>query len=170
MWAASSLLECTLYELIYLYLNNACSYRCGIRICLSLESNKPANSSKNNNNSSFPQERSHNRQHREAEKTKGAPKPQRTLSQQGENPGTKSPTPSLSGFCSLLQGRSPRGMWSGFLADVYKEFILPEQSNREKMWQACLETHTGKEHRINLFFSWFFLGGFFLYSCLEVCS
>lgn len=127
MRAASFLLECTLHELIYLYLNNVWSYRHGIRIWLSLVSNKPVTATTTRLLSS--REVIQQTTHGDRKKQREHENLWEHSSQQGGNPHTKSPTPSLSSFRSLLHRRSRRGLWSRMLADVYKELILPEQSN-----------------------------------------
>lgn len=143
MRAASFLLECALYELIYLYLNNVWSYRHGIRIWLSLVSNKPVTAA--TTTASF-LKRCHTTDNTWRQKKQ---REHQNLwehsSQQGGNPDTKSPTASLSSFCSLsCTGDLEGGCEVGCLQMFTKSSSYVSKATGEKMWQACLETHTGK--------------------------
>lgn len=154
MRAASFLLECTLYELIYLYLNNVWSYRHGIRIWLSLVSNKPVTATTTTTASFLKRDHTTNNTWKQ-KKQREHQNLWEHSSQQGGNPDTKSPTASLSSFCSLLHGRSWRGLWRRMLAGVYKELILCEQSNRGKYVTGLFRNIHRQKHRINLFFFFF---------------
>lgn len=141
MRAASFLLECTLYELIYLYLNNVWSYRHGIRIVQSLVSNKPVTATTRLLSSrEVIQQTTHGDR-----KNKGSTKTsENTLLSREAILILNHPLPPCQVFAASCTEDLGGGCEVGCLQMFTKSSSYVSKATGQKMWQACLETHTSK--------------------------